>query len=40
LHEVTNGYGEIEFVITAETFHILVFHVLDSRRILPTGATL
>jgi hypothetical protein len=37
---VTNGYGEIAFVITPETFHILVFHVLDSRRILPTGATL
>jgi hypothetical protein len=30
---VTNGYGEIEFVVTPETFHVLVFHVLDSRRI-------
>jgi len=34
---VTNGYGEIEFVITPETFHILVFHVLDSRRIFTDG---
>jgi hypothetical protein len=33
---VTNGYGEIEFVITPETFH-LVFHVLDSRRIFTDG---
>jgi hypothetical protein len=34
---VTNGYGEIEFVVTPETFHILVFHVLDSRRIFTDG---
>jgi hypothetical protein len=34
---VTNGYGEMEFVITPETFHILVFHVLDSRRIFTDG---
>jgi hypothetical protein len=34
---VTNGYGEIEFVITPETFHVLVFHVLDSRRIFTDG---
>jgi hypothetical protein len=34
---VTNGYGEIEFVITPETFHILIFHVLDSRRIFTDG---
>ena len=36
---VSNGYGEIEFVITPETFHVLVFHVLDSRRIFTDGAT-
>jgi hypothetical protein len=34
---LTNGYGEIEFVITPETFHILVFRVLDSRRIFTDG---
>src|ERR1700733_12609557 len=34
---VTNGYGEMEFVITPETFHVLVFHVLDSRRIFTDG---
>jgi hypothetical protein len=34
---VTNGYGEIEFVITPDTTHILVFHVLDSRRIFTDG---
>ena len=34
---VTNGYGEIEFVVTPETFHVLVFHVLDSRRIFTDG---
>ncbi len=34
---VTNGYGEIEFVVTPETTHILVFHVLDSRRIFTDG---
>jgi hypothetical protein len=34
---VTNGYGEIEFVITPETMHVLVFHVLDSRRIFTDG---
>jgi hypothetical protein len=34
---VTNGYGEIEFVVTPETMHVLVFHVLDSRRIFTDG---
>jgi hypothetical protein len=29
---VTNGYGVIEFVITPETFHILVDHVHDKPR--------
>jgi hypothetical protein len=37
MRRVTNGYGEMEFVITPETFHILVFHVLDSRRIFTDG---
>jgi hypothetical protein len=34
---VTNGYGEIEFVITAKTFHILVDHIYDNRRIFTDG---
>jgi hypothetical protein len=34
---VTNGYGEMEFVITPETTHVLVFHVFDSRRIFTDG---
>src|ERR1700739_4265353 len=34
---VTNGYGEMEFVVTPETTYILVFHVLDSRRIFTDG---
>jgi hypothetical protein len=34
---VTNGYGEIEFVITPETFHVLVDHVHDNRRIFTDG---
>jgi hypothetical protein len=36
---VTNGYGEIEFVITAETTYILVEHILDDRRIFTDGRT-
>jgi hypothetical protein len=36
---VTNGYSEIEFVITSETFHILVEHVHDNRRIFTDGRT-
>src|ERR1700730_4892273 len=36
---VTNGYSEIEFVITSETFHILVDHVHDNRRIFTDGRT-
>jgi hypothetical protein len=32
-----NGYGEIEFVITAKTFHILVDHIYDNRRIFTDG---
>ena len=34
---VTNGYGEIEFVVTPETTHILVNHILDDRRIFTDG---
>ena len=34
---VTNGYGQMEFVVTPETTHILVFHVFDSRRIFTDG---
>src|ERR1700686_3693919 len=30
---VTNGYGEIEFVVTPETTYILVDHIQDDRRI-------
>jgi hypothetical protein len=36
---VTNGYGEIEFVITPETTHILVDHIQDDRRIYTDGRT-
>ena len=34
---VTNGYGEIEFVITPDTTYILVDHILDDRRIFTDG---
>src|SRR6266853_331542 len=34
---LTNGYGEIEFVVTPETFHVLVDHVHDNRRIFTDG---
>jgi hypothetical protein len=33
----TNGYGEIEFVVTPYTFYILVQHVDDDRRIYTDG---
>jgi hypothetical protein len=36
---VTNGYGEIEFVITPKTTHILVDHIYDNRRIYTDGRT-
>src|SRR5215472_7975886 len=32
-----NGYGEIEFVIAPTTFHILVDHIYDNRRIFTDG---
>jgi hypothetical protein len=34
---VTNGYGEMEFVIAPTTFHILVDHIYDNRRIFTDG---
>jgi hypothetical protein len=34
---VTNGYGEIEFVIMQDTTYILVDHILDDRRIFTDG---
>src|SRR5262245_6333024 len=34
---VTNGYGQIEFVVTADTTHILVQHIHDNRRIYTDG---
>ena len=34
---VTNGYGEMEFVVTAKTTYILVDHILDDRRIFTDG---
>ena len=33
----TNGYGEIEFVVTPYTFYVLVQHVDDDRRIFTDG---
>ncbi len=33
----TNGYGEIEFVVTPATFYILVQHIDDDRRIYTDG---
>jgi hypothetical protein len=34
---VTNGYGEIEFVVTPDTTYILVDHIQDDRRIFTDG---
>src|SRR5258708_13718114 len=34
---VTNGYGQMHFVVTPQHTHILVFHVFDSRRIFTDG---
>jgi len=34
---VANGYGEIEFVVTPKTTHILVDHIYDNRRIYTDG---
>jgi hypothetical protein len=36
---VTNGYGQMEIVITPETTHILVQHIYDNRRIFTDGRT-
>ena len=34
---VVNGYGEMEFINTPTTFHILVDHIYDNRRIFTDG---
>jgi hypothetical protein len=34
---VTNGYGQMEFVITFDTVHILIQHIHDNRRIFTDG---
>jgi hypothetical protein len=34
---VVNGYSDIEFVTTPNTFHILVDHIYDNRRIFTDG---
>src|SRR5262245_13998310 len=34
---VTNGYGEIEFVVTPKTTYILADHIYDNRRIFTDG---
>jgi len=34
---VTNGYGQMEFLVTPETTHILVQHIHDNRRIFTDG---
>jgi len=37
LPRVTNGYGELEFIITPGTFHIRADHIYDNRRIFTDG---
>jgi hypothetical protein len=34
---VTNGYGQMEFVVTPKTTHILADHIYDNRRIFTDG---
>lgn len=34
---VANGYGQMEFVLTPETTHVLVEHIHDNRRIFTDG---
>jgi hypothetical protein len=34
---ITLGYGEMEFIVTPDTTHILVEHIHDSRRIFTDG---
>jgi hypothetical protein len=34
---VTNGYGEIEFVLTPDTIYILTQHIHDNRRVFTDG---
>ena len=35
---VTNGYGQLEFVITPTTVHFMTQHIHDNRRIFTDGA--
>ena len=37
---VTNGYGEMEFIVTPDTTYILVDHIQDDRRIFTDGRSL
>ena len=39
LPRATNFYGEVEFVVTPKTTHILADHVYDNRRIFTDGRT-
>jgi hypothetical protein len=34
---ITNAYGEMEFVITPDTTHVLIQHIHDDRRIFTDG---
>jgi len=34
---ITLGYGEMEFIVTPDTTHILIEHIHDSRRIFTDG---
>jgi hypothetical protein len=34
---VTNGYGEMEFIVTPDTTYILIDHIQDDRRIFTDG---
>jgi hypothetical protein len=34
---ITNGYGQMEIVVTPETTHVLIQHIHDNRRIFTDG---
>jgi hypothetical protein len=34
---ITNGYGQMEIVITSDTVHVLIQHIHDNRRIFTDG---
>jgi len=34
---ITNGYGQMEIVVTSDTVHILIQHIHDNRRIFTDG---